>query len=139
MAEQEFSEVLWGKLVGLKHRYAELEQAMVDDTIIGTPAYNNILKEHARLSRLMHPFNEMIKLRDDLVGAAELLSDPDMKELAEMEIAEKRDHVLRNFGPSNRPTNSKVTKKSKSPLSQHFFPPGVGFRYLNFLNQNGKQ
>lgn len=97
MAEKELSDglsdIIWAKLGVLQRRYGELEQAMGDTNIIGTPKYNDILKEHARLSRLMHPFVEIQKLRDDLIGAAELLSDPDMRELAEMEIAEKREDI----------------------------------------------
>ncbi len=106
MADEKLSDVMWGKLGALHQRHQELERALSDENIIGTPAYNNVLREHARLARLMHPYMAIKQAKEDIEGAQELLADPDMAEMAQMEIDENESII------------SKETEQIKELLAQ---------------------
>ena len=93
MAES-LDDTLWQKLSALHQRFKELEQALSDDKIIGTPAYNRVLKEHARLARLMAPYLKIEQARSDIEGAQELLEDPEMRAEAEAEVAEQEQVIV---------------------------------------------
>ena len=95
------NDTLWSKLDALHKRFKELEQGLSDDQVIGTPVYNKILGEHARLSKLMQPYLMAVQAKEDLEGAKELLEDPEMAEEAQAEIAdqeqvitEQSEHIL---------------------------------------------
>ncbi|MFW5830264.1 MAG: peptide chain release factor 1 [Planctomycetota bacterium] len=75
------------KLERLAAHHAELEEQLGDPTLMGTPAYRRITREHARMGRLIVPYREARKAWDELHGARELLDDPDMAELAQEEVA----------------------------------------------------
>ncbi len=93
MSNDTLTEAMLGKLDALHQRYKELEQGLSDDQIMGTPTYQKILREHARLSKLMHPYLALKQAIDDVQGAHELLEDPDMAEMAQMEIDEKQGDI----------------------------------------------
>ncbi len=77
-------------LAGLLSRYQRLTEQLGDASIIGTPKYQEVVKEQARLGRLMRPYEQMIKARADADAAAQMLDDPDMREMAREEQAANR-------------------------------------------------
>ena len=75
-------------LRSLHQRWLRLDAQMADPAIIGTPAYKQVLADHARIGRIMRPFVEWLKLDGDRQAAQELLSEPDLRAMAREEIAE---------------------------------------------------
>jgi peptide chain release factor 1 len=84
---------LLDKLAILEDRFSEVEARLSDQSVIGTPAYAQVMREHGRLLRLLGPYRKLRQVQDDLAGARELLADPDMREMAEEEIAAKQAEV----------------------------------------------
>ena len=78
---------LIGHLRSLQERWRRLDAQMADPTIIGTPAYQRVLAEHARLGRIAGPFGQWLKLDAEREAAHELLADPEMRAMAREEIA----------------------------------------------------
>lgn len=73
------------KLVEVEKRYEGLTAQMYDPS---TPsdAYREIAREHASLTPLVEKFREYKQVKSGIAEAEELLSDPDMKELAQSEL-----------------------------------------------------
>ena len=80
-------------LTVLTERWRQCAAQMEDPTIIASPRYRTILREHARLGRVVEPFLAMRKAEDDVAAARALLSDPDMRAEAEHEIAQGTAHA----------------------------------------------
>lgn len=78
---------LIGHLRGLHERFRRLGAQMADPAIIASPAYQQVLRDHARLGRIMGPFEDWLKLDADREAAQGLLADPDMRQMARDEIA----------------------------------------------------
>ena len=72
-------------LTGLHARYQRLTEQLGDAAIIGTRTYQEVVKEHARLGRLMKPYEALCKAEHDAQAAEQLMSDPDMREMAREE------------------------------------------------------
>ena len=70
-------------------RYQELSEAVSQpDIIADTPRWQKLLKEHAALEPAVQAWNAYQKTLSDMEGARELLSQPDMAELAQQELEE---------------------------------------------------
>jgi len=70
-------------------RYQELSEAVSQpDIIADTPRWQKLLKEHAALEPAVQAWNAYQKTLSDMEGARELLSQPDMAELAQQELDE---------------------------------------------------
>ena len=70
-------------------RYQELSEAVSQPEIIADQAkWQKLLKEHAALEPAVQAWNAYQKTLSDIEGARELLSQPDMAELAQMELDE---------------------------------------------------
>lgn len=70
-------------------RYQELSEAVSQpDIIADTPRWQKLLKEHAALEPAVQAWNTYQKTLSDIEGAKELLSQPDMAELAQQELSE---------------------------------------------------
>lgn len=70
-------------------RYQELSEAVSQpDIIADTPRWQKLLKEHASLEPAVQAWNAYRKTLSDIEGAKELLSQPDMAELAQQELNE---------------------------------------------------
>ena len=68
-------------------RYQELSEAVSQpDIIADTPRWQKLLKEHAALEPAVQAWNAYQKTLSDMEGARELLSQPDMAELAQQEL-----------------------------------------------------
>jgi peptide chain release factor 1 len=83
------------KLQQIHHRYEEIEQRLSDPNIINDrQAYRDAMREQKQLAPLDEAYHNYSRLLNDLEGANELMrtaSDPELRELAEVEYAELRD------------------------------------------------
>ena len=77
-------------LARLHERWRRLGAQLADPAFIGGPQYQKTLRDHARLGRLMEPWERRMKALEDISGAEALLADPEMKADAEVEIRGKR-------------------------------------------------
>ena len=76
-------------LARLHERWTRLSAQMSDPAVISSPSYQQVLRDHARLGRLMGPWERRQKLVTDIEGARQLLSDPDLRADADQEIRAK--------------------------------------------------
>ncbi|MBA2480434.1 MAG: peptide chain release factor 1 [Planctomycetes bacterium] len=74
-------------LTALQGRFHQLTAQMSDPDVIASSRYQQVLRDHARLARLMQPFERLQKARSDAEAARGLLADPDMREMAKEEVA----------------------------------------------------
>jgi len=81
---------LLAHLAGLHARYQRLTEQLGDPGIIGGPGYQGVVKEQARLTRLMRPYEALLKAQADGRAAEQLLADPDMREMAREELEGSR-------------------------------------------------
>src|SRR4030095_10439398 len=74
-------------------RHQELEQLLADPAVIADRIrYTKLAKEHGALLRSVKPYQEYVKLADDIAQAEAMLaeSDGDMKAMIEEELAALR-------------------------------------------------
>jgi peptide chain release factor 1 len=72
----------------LERRYQELEALLSDPDIISNqPEFRRLSREHNDLSPLVAAYRQHRIILEQIEGNRELLSDPDMKEMAEEELA----------------------------------------------------
>ncbi len=89
------------KLQEIEERFEELTRRMSDPEVASNPkAYQELARDHARLSGIVEKFREYREVLDDLPAAEEVLAesreDTEMLEMAELEIEElkKRKRAL---------------------------------------------
>ena len=76
------------KLVKIIETYDELQAKMGDPAVLADQKeYNRLAKEYANQGPLVKKAKEYVQAVEDLDAAKEMLSDPDMKEFAQEEIA----------------------------------------------------
>ena len=76
------------KLVKLVAAYEELQAKMGDPAVLANQKeYNRLAKEYANQGPLVAKARQYVQAVDDLAEAKEMLSDADMKEFAQEEIA----------------------------------------------------
>ena len=88
---------LINKLVLLQDRYEELTPLLGDaEVIINQPQLRAYSREYAEVEPVVTTFREFCKVQSDLQGAQALLkdSDPDLREMAEEEVASAREQLL---------------------------------------------
>lgn len=74
------------KLKSIKEKYLDLEKKASDATIVGTPEWTKILKEQSNLEPIVAVYDQYVKVESDISSAKDCLSDPDMAEMAQLEI-----------------------------------------------------
>ena len=87
---------LINKLDILQDRYDELTALLGDAEVIGNQTqFRAYSREYAEVEPVVRTFREFCKVQDDLQGAQALLkdSDPDMREMAEEEVASAREQL----------------------------------------------
>lgn len=80
----------------LRAELAQLDAKLQDPAIYSDPAYPKLAKRKATLDELIALFDEKSKLAADRQAAEELLKTPDLKEMAELELAELTDKIEAN-------------------------------------------
>ena len=77
------------KLEKIIAAYEELQAKMGDSAVLANQKeYNRLAKEYASQGPLVKQARAYVQAENDLAAAKEMLSDPDMKEFAQEEIAE---------------------------------------------------
>src|SRR5439155_20092065 len=81
---------MYDKLDEIEKRYDELQRKIADPSVVtDVSAYRDAMKAIAEIQEVVAKYRELRDIRKRLADARELLkSDDDMRELAELEIAE---------------------------------------------------
>ncbi len=87
------------KIEQIEKTYEELnEQLSSPDITSDIDAYTKLMKQHKSLGEIVEKYREVKKMQDELSGAKEVLEatdDAEMRELAELEIAELEESVAK--------------------------------------------
>src|SRR5688572_27802718 len=85
------------KLAQIESNYEELNhQLSLPDVTSDISAYTKLMKQHASLGEIVKKYREVKKMNEELAGAKELVAeteDAEMRELAELEIAELEENL----------------------------------------------
>ena len=82
------------KLESLKERYEELEALLGDASVISDQdKFRAYSKEYSQLEDVVKCFNRWNQLNTNIAEAELMLDDPEMKEMAEMEIEESKAEI----------------------------------------------
>ena len=85
------------KLAQIEENYEELNhQLSLPDVTSDISAYTKLMKQHASLGEIVAKYREVKKMNEELAGAKELVAeteDAEMRELAELEIAEIEENL----------------------------------------------
>jgi len=79
------------KLTAIEEKYRALEARMQEPEVYSDPAlYARLAREQKEIQPVVDVFRQHEKARRDMEGAQELLSDPDMREMAQEELESSR-------------------------------------------------
>jgi peptide chain release factor 1 len=81
-----------GKLAPVAARHKEISDKMSEGGLSGE-AFVKLSKEYAELQDVVDLYHEYKKATDDKAGALEMLDDPDMGEMAQMELDELKEKI----------------------------------------------
>ena len=85
---------MFQKLEGIEKKYEDLTQKISDPAIIAAQnEWKTYMKEHADLEPIVLKYREYKKVQAQLEEAKEMLSDPELKDLAEMELVEAKEKL----------------------------------------------
>ena len=88
---------LLNKLATLQDRFEELTALLGDAEVISNqPQFRAYSKEYAEVEPVVQAYRQLCKVQEDLEGAQALLkdSDPDLREMAEEEVASARNSLV---------------------------------------------
>jgi peptide chain release factor 1 len=78
---------MWPVMEQHRTRFRELESQLGDPTIATNPAkFASVAKEHGSLAKLVRPYEEFLHLHDSIRDTEAMLTDADMKAMAEEEL-----------------------------------------------------
>lgn len=82
------------RLQEIEERYEALEARLADPALLSSPQeYAEVAKQHASLSEVVGIHREHVQALRQMEEARALLEDPEMRELAEQELAELRERI----------------------------------------------
>ena len=85
---------MFQKLDSVEKRYEDLTQKISDPEIISKQdEWKNYMKEHAEIEPILEKYREYKKVKQAIEDAKEMLEDPEMKELAEMELLDNKEKL----------------------------------------------
>ena len=85
---------MFQKLEAVEKRYEELNKLISDPDVISRQNEGkNLMKEHSDLVDIVEKYREYKKVKEAMDEAKEMLSDRDLKELAEMQIEECKEKL----------------------------------------------
>ena len=85
---------MFEKLEAVEKRYEELTKMIADPEVISNHTeWQKLMKEHASIEDIVLKFREYKKIKQSMEEAEELMQDPEMKELAEMEYYEGKENL----------------------------------------------
>ena len=85
---------MFQKLDSVEKRYEDLTKKISDPEIISKQdEWKNYMKEHAEIEPIVEKYREYKKVKQAIEDAKEMLEDPEMKELAEMELLDNKEKL----------------------------------------------
>ena len=79
----------------IENRYSEIEALMqTEDIYLDAKRYQQLAKEQKDLVEIVDAYRALKKYKQNIADAEDLLNDHEMKELAELEIAEAEEKIL---------------------------------------------
>ena len=85
---------MFDKLEEVEKRYEDLSSKLISpDVISDGKLYSKYAKEHAEIAEVVEKFREYKKTLKEKEEAESLMKDPEMKELAEMELYEAKEKL----------------------------------------------
>ena len=78
---------MYDKLMAIEEKYVSLEERMQDQEVYSDPAlYARLAREQKEIQPVVDAYRKYKKAQQDMEGARELMSDPDLKEMAQEEF-----------------------------------------------------
>ena len=85
---------MFEKLEAVEKRYEELTKMIADPEVIANQSeWQKLMKEHASIEDVVLKFREYKKVKQSMEEAEELMHDPEMKELAEVEYYDSKEQL----------------------------------------------
>ena len=85
---------MFQKLDSVEKRYEDLTIKISDPDIISKQdEWKNYMKEHAEIEPIVEKYREYKKVKQAIEDAKEMLEDPEMKELAEIDLLDSKDKL----------------------------------------------
>ncbi len=85
---------MFEKLEAIEKKYEELTKKISDpDVIANQTEWRQYMKEHAEIEPIVEKYREYKKTKQSMDEATEMLSDPELKELAEVEMLEAKEKL----------------------------------------------
>lgn len=85
---------MFEKLEAIEKKYEELTKKISDPDIIANQTeWRQYMKEHAEIEPIVEKYREYKKTKQSMEEATEMLSDPELKELAEVEMLEAKEKL----------------------------------------------
>ena len=85
---------MFQKLEDVEKRYEELNKLISDPAVISNQnEWKKLMKEHSDIEDVVFKFREYKKVKQTFEDAKEMLNDPELKELAEIEMLEAKDKL----------------------------------------------
>ena len=85
---------MFQKLEDVEKRYEELNKLISDPEVISNQnEWKKLMKEHSDIEDVVFKFREYKQVKQTFEDAKEMLNDPELKELAEMEMLEAKDRL----------------------------------------------
>lgn len=85
---------MFQKLDEVEKRYEEITKKISDPEVISRQSeWQNFMKEHAEIEPVVLKYREYKKVKQAIEDAKEMLNDPEMKELAEIEMLENKEKL----------------------------------------------
>ncbi len=85
---------MFQKLEDVEKKYEDLTQKISDPEIINRQSeWKKMMKEHAELEPIVEKYREYKKTEKNMQDAKEMMNDPELKELAEMEMLEAKEKL----------------------------------------------
>lgn len=89
---------MFDKLVEVKRRYEEINQLLMDPTVINDNArYRSLMKEYKNLTPLIEKFDQYTRAKDNFEEAKMMLDEgglePDFKEMVQMQYEESKEQL----------------------------------------------
>ena len=85
---------MFQKLEDVEKRYEDLTVKISDPEVIAqNKEWQKMMKEHAELTPIVEKYREYKKVEQSIKDSEEMLSDPDLKELAQEELKEAKERL----------------------------------------------
>ena len=87
---------MFQKLDSVEKRYEKKKKKISDPEIISKQdEWKNYMKEHAEIEPIVEKYREYKKVKQAIEDAKEMMEDPEMKELAEVELLDNKEKLLK--------------------------------------------